>query len=68
MRNGEVKGYYEDETLEFIANYKDDKRHGESKYYRKDGKMESISYWKDGEDITEQVLTKRELLEEIELI
>jgi antitoxin component YwqK of YwqJK toxin-antitoxin module len=67
LLEGEYKWYYDNGQLEEISNWKNDRLDGENKRYSysDNEKLERISYWKNGIDVTEQVLAKRELLEEI---
>jgi antitoxin component YwqK of YwqJK toxin-antitoxin module len=61
---GEHKWYHDNGHLREISYYMNDEREGESRSYSITGE-EEITFWKNGEDITEQVLKKRELLEMI---
>jgi antitoxin component YwqK of YwqJK toxin-antitoxin module len=64
-REGECKRYHKNGQLEEVSYWKNGKLNGEKKLFFKDGHLRRVSYWKDGEDITKQVLEKRELLERI---
>jgi hypothetical protein len=65
LLEGESKWYFKNGQLGAVSNLKDNKREGEIKTYRENGKLSGIYYYKNGNNITEQVLEKREILERI---